>query len=58
MIGVGTIVGALGVLPAGFLADRVGRKPMLMVSAASGMLGALAFLPLSDWRFAFIGSSL
>lgn len=58
VIGVGTIVGALGVLPAGFLADRVGRKPMLIVSAASGMLGAAAFVPLSDWRFAFIGSAL
>jgi len=58
VIGVGTIVGALGVLPAGFLADRIGRKPVLMVSAASGMLGAAAFLPLEDWRFAFIGSAL
>lgn len=58
MIGVGTIVGALGVLPAGFLADRVGRKAMLMVSSASGMVGAAAFLPLTDWRYAFIGSAL
>lgn len=45
-------------LPAGFLADRIGRKTMLLVSAASGMLGAAAFLPLTDWRGAFIGSAL
>lgn len=58
VIGVGTIVGALGVLPAGYLADRYGRKRMLVISAASGMLGAAAFLPLTDWRGAFVGSSL
>ena len=45
-------------LPAGFIADRVGRKTMLLVSAASGMLGAAAFLPLTDWRGAFVGSAL
>ncbi|MBA2372256.1 MAG: MFS transporter, partial [Chloroflexi bacterium] len=53
VIGVGTIVGALGVLPAGFLADRVGRRTMLLVAAGSGMLGAAAFIPLTDWRGAF-----
>lgn len=58
VIGVGTIVGALGVLPAGFLADRVGRRTMLLVAAGSGMLGAAAFIPLTDWRGAFVGSAL
>ena len=51
-------MGALGVLPAGFLADRIGRKPVLLLAAGSGMLGAAAFLPLTDWRGAFIGSAL
>jgi MFS family permease len=51
-------VGALGVLPAGYAADRVGRRAMLVVSAACGMIGAVAFLPLEDWRGAFVGSSL
>ena len=51
-------MGALGVLPAGFLADRIGRKPVLLLAAGSGMLGAAAFLPLTDWRGAFVGSAL
>lgn len=31
---------------------------MLLIAAGSGMLGAAAFLPLTDWRGAFIGSAL
>ena len=45
-------------LPAGFAADRFGRKPLLVASGVSGMLGAAAFIPLTDWHLAIIGSVL
>lgn len=51
-------MGALGVLPAAYLADRYGRKKLLIASAVSGMLGAAAFIPLTHWSGAFVGSSL
>jgi MFS family permease len=46
------------VLPAGFAADRFGRKPLLVASGASGMLGVAAFIPLTDWHLAIVGSIL
>ena len=58
VVGVGTVAAALVILPAALLADRYGRRPLLIASSTSGMLGALAFLPLTDWRGAFVGSVL
>ncbi|MDO8562917.1 MAG: MFS transporter [Candidatus Limnocylindria bacterium] len=58
VIGAGTGVAALVILPAGLLADRIGRRPMVIATSASGMLGALAFLPLTDWHGAFVGAIL
>ncbi len=58
VVGVGTVAAALVILPAALLADRHGRRPLLIASSTSGMLGALAFLPLTDWRGAFVGSVL
>lgn len=45
-------------VPAGFAADRFDRKPLLVASGASGMLGAAAFIPLTDWHPAIVGSVL
>ena len=58
VFGVGNVVAALGFLPAGFLADRIGRKPMLLAAWIVSTSGAAAFLPLQDWHGAFIGSAL
>ena len=45
-------------LPAGFAADHFGRKPLLVASALSGMLGVGALIPLGDWHLAIVGSIL
>ncbi len=58
MIGGANIIAALLVLPAGFAADRFGRKPLLIASGLSGMFGAAAFIPLTDWHLAIVGSVL
>ena len=57
VFGVGNVVAALGFLPAGFLADRIGRKPMLLAAWIISTSGAAAFLPLQDWHGAFIAST-
>jgi MFS family permease len=58
VFGGGNLVAALTFLPSGYLADRIGRKPMLVATWLMSTAGAAAFLPLQDWRGAFVGSTL
>ena len=58
MFGVGNIVGALLVLPAGFIADRKGRRLVIVGSGLAGLLGVLTLLPLTHWEGALISSAL
>jgi MFS family permease len=58
VFGVGNLVAATCFLPAGYLADRVGRKPILIAAWASSTIGAATFLTLQDWHWAFVGSAL
>ena len=58
VFGVGNLVAATCFLPAGYLADRVGRKPILVLAWVMSTIGAAAFLPLQDWHWAFVGSAL
>ena len=58
VFGVGNLVAAFFILPLGFAADRWGRKRFLVIAWLSSTLGAAAFLPLQDWRGAFVGSTL
>jgi len=58
VFGVGSVLGALAFVPAGYIADRFGRKPVLVTVWIISTAGGAAFLPLQDWRGAFIGSTL
>ena len=58
MFGVGNLVAVLCFLPAGYLADRLGRKPLITAAWLCAALGIASFVPLTDWRGAFIGSAL
>ncbi len=58
VFGVGNVAGALCVLPAGAVADRWGRKAVIVASGVLGLAGTLSFLPLSRWEGAFVGSIL
>ena len=58
VFGVGNVVAALCFIPGGYLADRIGRKPMLLAAWIVSTAGAAAFLPLQEWHGAFIGSAL
>lgn len=58
VIGVGNVAAALSFLPIGLAADRWGRKPFMVLAWCSSTLGALLFLPITEWRFAFAGSLL
>jgi MFS family permease len=58
VLGVGNAIAALGFLPAGYFADRIGRKPLLIATWACSTAGAAAFLPLQTWHGAFVGSVL
>jgi MFS family permease len=55
---VGNLVAAASFIPIGLAADHFGRRPLLIGVWLCSTLGAAAFLPLTDWRGAFIGSSL
>jgi len=57
VFGIGNIVGGLLVLPAGAIADRFGRKLVIVASGISGTLGTLSLVPLDRWEWA-IGSSI
>ena len=58
MFGVGNIVAAMSFVPIGLAADRWGGKRFMVGLWIASTLGAAAFLPLTDWRGAFIGSTL
>jgi len=58
VFGAGNIAAALTFIPIGLAADRWGTKPLLVMTWFASMLGAAAFLPLSDWRGAVLGSFL
>lgn len=58
VFGVGNVVAALSFLPFGLAADRFGRRPFLILTWLSSTIGAAAFLPLTDWHGAFLGSVL
>jgi MFS family permease len=58
VFGVGNLVAVLCFLPAGYLADRIGRKPVLTAAWLCAALGVASFVPLTDWRGAFVGSAL
>ena len=58
VFGVGNIVGGLLVLPAGAIADRRGRRLVIVASGVSGTLGALSLVLLDHWEWAFASSIL
>jgi MFS family permease len=58
VFGAGNIVAALCFIPAGYVADRIGRKPVLVAAWLLSTAGAAAFLPLREWHGAFVGSAL
>jgi MFS family permease len=58
VFGIGNIVGGLLVLPAGFVADRFGRRLIIIASGVSGTLGALTLVPLERWEWSFVSSIL
>jgi len=55
---VGNFVAAASFIPIGIAADRWGRRPMLISVWMMSTLGAAAFIPLTDWHGAFLGSSM
>ena len=58
MFGVGNVVSAASFIPIGLAADRFGRRPLLIGVWLTSTVGAAAFLPVTDWHGAFIGSTL
>jgi MFS family permease len=57
VFGVGTIVGGLLVIPAGAIADRRGRRIVIVLSGVSGTVGALSLVAIDRWEWAFASSS-
>ena len=58
VFGAGNVFAALCFLPAGYLADRIGRKPVLVATWLLSTAGAATFLLVHEWHAAFIGSAL
>jgi MFS family permease len=58
VFGVGNIVAAMSFIPVGLAADRWGGKPLMVGTWIASTVGAAAFLPLTDWHPAFVGSVL
>src|SRR5207248_11334092 len=58
VFGAGNLVAVLWFIPAGYLADRIGRKPVITASWLCAALGVVSFIPLTDWRGAFVGFAL
>src|SRR5439155_20621976 len=58
VFGAGSLVAVLCFLPAGYLADRIGRQPVSTAAWLCAALGVATFVPLTDWHGAFVGSAL
>ena len=58
MFGVGNVVAAASFIPIGLAADRFGRRPLLIGVWLTSTVGAAAFIPLTEWHGAFVGSTL
>ena len=58
VFGIGNIAGGLLVLPAGAVADRFGRRLVIVASGVSGTLGALSLVLLDHWELATLSSIL
>ena len=58
MFGVGNVIAAMSFIPVGLAADRWGGKRLMVGTWFASTVGAAAFLPLTDWRGAFVGSTL
>jgi MFS family permease len=58
VFGVGNFVAAASFVPIGIAADRWGRRPMIIGVWSLSTLGSAAFIPLTDWHGAFVGSAL
>jgi MFS family permease len=58
VLGLGNVIAAISFVPFGLAADKFGRKPLIVVTWLSSTVGAAAFLPLTDWHGAFVGSVL
>lgn len=58
MFGLGNVVAALSFIPIGLAADRYGRKPLIVATWLASTIGGAAFLPITDWHWAFVGSVL
>lgn len=52
------MIAALTFVPIGLAADRWGGKRLMVGTWIASTVGAAAFLPLTDWRAAFVGSAL
>lgn len=58
VFGSGNIVGAIGVLPLGAVADRYGRRLVIVGSGIASIVGTCELLLLSSWPLAIVGSAL
>lgn len=58
VFGVGNIVGGLLVIPAGALADRRGRRLVIVASGICGTIGAASLVLLDHWEWSFASSIL
>ena len=58
VFGVGNLVAVLCFVPAGYLADRLGRKRLIGAAWICSAVGVASFVPLTDWHGAFVGSAL
>jgi MFS family permease len=58
VFGVGNIVGGLLVIPAGMVADRRGRRLVIVASGVCGTLGAASLVLLDHWEWSFASSIL
>jgi DHA1 family inner membrane transport protein len=58
VFGVGNIAGGLLILPAGMIADRYGRRLIIVGGAVTGTLGTLSLVVLDHWEWAIASSIL
>jgi MFS family permease len=56
VFGVGNIAGGLLILPAGLIADRYGRRLVIVGGGVSGTVGALSLVLLVRWEWAIASS--